>query len=127
VGRHPHPDCLPRILGTCISATLIEFILLLAKRLEFAMSLLPLCIGEGSAGAAGAQGAGAAAGDRPRAAGAEAGSGDAAMHAGAGTGAGAHPGAPRAHVHRGPGRAEAARGAPHPDGHPQGSRGHHPL
>lgn len=80
-------------------------------------------VAEGSAGAAGAQGAGAAAGDRARAAGAEAGGRDAAVHAGAGAGAGAHPGAPRAHVHRGPGRAEAARGAPHPDGYPQGSRG----
>jgi hypothetical protein len=91
------------------------------------LTRIRLCIGAGSSGAACAQGAGAAAGDRAGAAGAEAGGGDAAVHAGPGAGAGAHPGAPRADVHRGPGRAETARGAPDPDGHPSGRRGHHPL
>jgi hypothetical protein len=107
---------LPHHLSSCIRFVLCND-----------LTRIRLCIGAGLSGAACAQGAGAAAGDRAGAAGAEAGGDDAAVHAGAGAGAGAHPGAPRADVHRGSSRAEAARGAPHRDGHPSGRRGHHPL
>ncbi|KAG8076834.1 hypothetical protein GUJ93_ZPchr0006g45988 [Zizania palustris] len=53
-------------------------------------------LGAGAAGAAGTQGAHAAAGDCARPVGAEAGGDDAPMHASVGPGAGAHLGAPRA-------------------------------
>lgn len=46
VGHHPHPDRVPWILGTCISAKkkkkLPHFILFLAEGLGFVMGLLPL-------------------------------------------------------------------------------------